>query len=141
MPNTKVPIIIGVGDVRNKSFNPDDAIEPAKLMVQAIRNAVADSGLNTSSQQKLLSSVDALRVIPTWTWSYNDLPSNISQALGIKPALQEMPSHGGNQPALQCDEAARQIATGKSKVAVLTGGEALASRKSLPELSFTINDC
>lgn len=122
------PIIIGVGDVRNKSFKPEDAIEPSKLMIQAIRKAVADTGILESSQKQLLAAVDALRVIPTWTWPYTDLPGSIAKGLDINPAYREMPSHGGNQPALQCDEAARKIARGESKVAILTGGEALASR-------------
>lgn len=124
-----VPIIVGVGDVRNKSFKPEDAIEPSKLMIQAICRAAADTGIAESAQKQLLSAADALRVVPTWTWPYSDLPGSIAKGLGINPAYREMPGHGGNQPALQCDEAARKIARGESKVAILTGGEALASCK------------
>ncbi|KAK2595105.1 hypothetical protein QQS21_007190 [Conoideocrella luteorostrata] len=122
-----VPIIVGVGDVRNKSFKTEDAIEPAQLMTTAIQRAVEDSGLAKSAQQSLLSQVDSLRVVPTWTWAYNDLPGVISASLGVRPSQQVLGEHGGNQPALQCDEAARDIATRKSTVSVLTGGEALAS--------------
>lgn len=126
---SKIPIIVGLGDIRNKSFKPEDAIEPAKLMAQAIVKAAADTGLDAAAQKRLLADADALRVIPTWTWPYNDLPSAVAGHLGINPAHKEIPGHGGNQPALQCDEAARMIAHGASHVAILTGGEALASRK------------
>ncbi|EFY87154.1 thiolase [Metarhizium acridum CQMa 102] len=129
-----VPIIVGVGDLRNKSFKVEDAVEPAQLMVNAVRRAVNDSGLDQAAQKSLLSQVDSLRVVPTWTWAYNDLPGVISHRLGIKPTRRVLGEHGGNQPALQCDEAARDIAARRSIVSVLTGGEALASRKSCPSL-------
>lgn len=121
--------------MRNKSMKLEDAIEPAQLMASAIRIAVADTGLGEASQKKLLGDVDALRVVPTWTWAYNDLPSYVSSKAGIRPTSKIMGEHGGNQPALQCDEAARAISSRQSKVAVLTGGEALASRSS-QNLSF-----
>ena len=126
-----VPIIVGVGDVRNKSFKVEDAVEPAQLMVRAIRNAFSDTGLAEPLQKELLLKADSLRVVPTWTWAYKDLPGSIASGLGIIPRTRVMPDHGGNQPALQCDEAARAIANGESDVAILTGGEALASRESL----------
>lgn len=128
-PSRAIPIIVGVGDIRNKSNKPQDAIEPSKMMVGAIRNAVADTGLDASAQKALLADADSLRIIPTWTWAYNDLLTTVADGLGIKPKTKEMPTHGGNQPALQCDEAARAISYGQSKVAILTGGEAMASRK------------
>ncbi|KGQ05221.1 hypothetical protein BBAD15_g9548 [Beauveria bassiana D1-5] len=127
-PSRATPIIIGVGDVRNKSSKPEDAIEPSKMMVGAIKNAIKDTGLDAGAQKQLLGDADSLRIIPTWTWPYNDLLSTVANDLGIRPATKEMPTHGGNQPALQCDEAARAIANGQSKVAILTGGEAMASR-------------
>ncbi|OAQ99293.1 hypothetical protein LLEC1_06889 [Akanthomyces lecanii] len=122
-----IPIIVGVGDVRNKSNKPEDAIEPSKMMIGAIQNAVKDTGLDASAQKQLLDDADSLRIIPTWTWAYNDLLATVADGLRIKPTTKEMPTHGGNQPALQCDEAARAISNWQSKVAILTGGEAMAS--------------
>ncbi|KND95327.1 hypothetical protein TOPH_00007 [Tolypocladium ophioglossoides CBS 100239] len=127
MAKPAVPIIVGVGDVRNKSAKVEDAIEPAQLMIRAILHAISDTRLSEASQKALLSKVDTLRVVPTWTWAYKDLPGVISSGLGIKPSHNVLGYHGGNQPALQCDEAARAISAGESTVAILTGGEALAS--------------
>lgn len=126
-PSRAVPILVGVGDVRNKSSKPEDALEPSKMMTRAIRNALEDTGLDAAAQKQVLNETDSLRIIPTWTWAYNDLLSTVAEDLGIKPTTKEMPTHGGNQPALQCDEAARAIANRQSKVAILTGGEAMAS--------------
>lgn len=125
-----IPIIVGVGDVRNRSFKVEDAIEPAQLMVDAIQKAIDDSGLDLAARKSLVSQIDSLRVVPTWTWAYNDLPAVISERLRINPSQRVQGEHGGNQPALHCDEAARDIAERRSLVSVLTGGEALASRTS-----------
>jgi hypothetical protein len=65
--------------------------------------------------------------VKTWTWPYPDLPGLIAERLGIDPARKHYTDHGGNQPGLLFDEAARRISKGETKVAVLTGGEALAS--------------
>lgn len=130
-PSRAIPIIVGVGDIRNKSNKPEDAVEPSKMMIGAIQNAVRDTGLDASAQRQLLGDADSLRIIPTWTWAYNDLLATVADGLRIKPTTTEMPTHGGNQPALQCDEAARAISNGQSKVAILTGGEAMASRMQL----------
>ncbi|ODA78260.1 hypothetical protein RJ55_05641 [Drechmeria coniospora] len=122
-----VPIIVGVGDFRNKSLRVQDAMEPAQLMVKAVESAIADTGLGDASRKELLSHVDSLRIVPTWTWAYRDLASLVAGRLGIEPSHTESGYHGGNQPALQCDEAARAIAARESSVAILAGGEALAS--------------
>ncbi|GAO15401.1 hypothetical protein UVI_02010630 [Ustilaginoidea virens] len=127
-PQPNAPVLVGVGDVRNRSSSPEHAVEPAQLMANAIQAAVQDCGLDSRAQKALLSQVDSLRVVPTWTWAYGDLAGVICDKLGVKPSQVVLGQHGGHQPALQCDEAARDVAAGRSKVSVLTGGEALASR-------------
>lgn len=122
-----VPVIIGVADVVNHSTKVEDAREPADLMHQAIIDAINDTGL-TSQATVLQSSIDSIDVVSTWTWPYPDLPGLLSQQLGVKAKHRYLSPHGGNQPGLLFDEAAKRIALGQTKVAVLTGGEALASR-------------
>ena len=123
------PVIIGIGDVKNKSLHVEDAIEPLQLMLQASLRALEDSGVANSQRRKLQSSIDSLNVIATWTWPYGDLPGLLSQRLGINPKRREYSKYGGNQPIKLVDEAARRISRGESKVAIVTGGEALASCK------------
>jgi len=50
----------------------------------------------------------------------------------VKPKFKTLSPHGGNQPAKLFDDAARRVSKGECKVAVITGGEALASRTFLP---------
>jgi acetyl-CoA acetyltransferase len=126
---SEVPVIIGVGDVKNRDVN--NAKEPATLMLEAIAIALKDASSKAFSDLK--SSIDSIDVVKTWTWPYPDLPGLLSERLGVQDSIKwkHYSEHGGNQPGKLFDEAAKRIATGESKVAVITGGEALASRVSL----------
>lgn len=127
-----VPIIIGVGDVKNASLNLDDAIEPLDLIVKAIRLAAADSKARESGIGQLLPKIDSIAIVRTWTWPYADLPGLVAHKLDANPRYKHYTEHGGNQPAKLIDEAARQLSKRESKIAVVAGGEALASRAYKP---------
>lgn len=124
------PIVVGVGDIKNRSKKVDDAIEPMQLMLQAILHAIQDTKLSPSAEKELQSRIDSVSVVNTWTWVYPDLPGLLAEKLGVKAKYRVLSHHGGDSPAKLFDEAARRISTGESRVAVVTGGEALASRRS-----------
>jgi 3-oxoacyl-[acyl-carrier-protein] synthase III len=123
----KVPIVVGVGDIKNKSLIIKDAVEPMQLMLKATQLAIADTNLSPSASKQLQSNIDSISIVATWTWNYHDLPGLIGDKLGVKPKYKILSEHGGNSPAKLFDEAARQISFGQAKVALVTGGEALAS--------------
>lgn len=124
------PVIIGVADVVNRSTKVEDAREPLDLITQAIQDAISDTALSSGSCETLRKSIDSIDVVATWTWPYSDLPGLISNNLRIKPKRKFYTDHGGNKPGKCLDEAARRISLGETTVEVVTGGEALASRKS-----------
>ena len=130
----RTPVIIGVGDVTNRSLDIKDAYEPLHLINQAIDIALHDSGLlSASAKEKLKSSVDSIDVVRPWTWPYPDLPGSIAKRLNVTPKHEHESPHGGNQPTKLLDDAARRISLGECNVAIVTGGEALAScRFNLP---------
>ena len=127
----QTPVVVGVADVVNRSKKIEDAIEPLQLILQAIQEAIKDTGLSVSAASNLQSDIDSLDVIKSWTWPYPDLPSLVAKGLAIKPTRRHYSEHGGNQPGKLFDEAARRISLGETKVAIVTGGEALASRTLL----------
>lgn len=130
-----VPVIVGVGEVKNKSLQVEDAVEPMQLMLQAITHALQDTELTRCKRKELRSRIDGIDVVASWTWSYDDLPALLSQELGILPKHKHYSKHGGHQPMKLIDEAARRISQGLCSVAVVTGGEALASCKCF-QISF-----
>jgi hypothetical protein len=127
-----VPVVIGVGDIINRSLRIEDAVEPLELILEAIRKALQDTGLSNTAQADLQSAIDSLEAVASWTWPYADLPKLIGECLGVEPRHTATSQHGGNQPAKLFDEASRRISTRESKVAVIVGGEALASCMSSP---------
>lgn len=141
-PATTQPVIIGVGDIVNRSSKVGDAREPLDLMVQAIREAISDTGLDSSKADTLRSSIDSVNVVLSWTWPYPDLVGSICQRIGVDAEHRHLTPHGGNQSGKIFDETARRISQRKTKVAVLTGGEALASRTTdlPPSLKHTDGD-
>ncbi|KAM0300662.1 hypothetical protein ACHAPM_005941 [Fusarium culmorum] len=116
-----VPVIIGIGEIRQKDFTIETCREPAELILSAIRDASQDSSIS------VIDHVDSISVVPPWSWNYKDLPKLLAQRLGIQPSHLELASHGGNTPTLLCDKAAARVASGEVKMAIVTGGEALAS--------------
>jgi hypothetical protein len=127
MAALEIPVIIGVGDVKNRSIAVDDAKEPATLILEAIEIAIQDSDPFCTSD--LQSAIDSIDVVKTWTWPYPDLPGLLAQKLGVDESLKwkRYSEHGGDKPGKLFDDAAKRIAKGECKVAVVTGGEALAS--------------
>jgi len=127
MTSTNTPVIIGVGDIKNRSTAIADAKEPATLMLEAIQKAISDTA--SLSKTDLQSAIDSIDVVKTWTWPYPDLPGLLAEKLGVDQSLKwkRYSEHGGDKPGKLFDEAAKRIAKGECKVAVVTGGEALAS--------------
>ncbi|KAK2820045.1 hypothetical protein FQN49_007777 [Arthroderma sp. PD_2] len=138
-----IPVVIGVGDVKNGSRKLEDAIEPADLMLSAIHKAIIDAGLSLEASRELQTGIDSVDVVATWTWPYPDLPALLSDKLGIQPQHKFYSHHAGNAPGKLFDDAARRLSQGKNKIAILTGGEALASLDAFsragkpPPLSWT----
>lgn len=121
-----VPIIIGVGDVRNKSTQ--NSIEPVDLMLEAIKLSLVDCNLSPSRSQSLQSDIDSIDVVACSTWPYHDLPGLLSERLGVDAKHKHYTPTMGNQPVKLLNDMARRIVTGESTVALMTGGETLASR-------------
>ncbi|KAF7895832.1 uncharacterized protein EAF01_009794 [Botrytis porri] len=139
----QIPIIIGVGDVINRSLDVEDAIEPLELMLQSLEKSFSDTGLCQSRDREKLGmlkeSVDDVRVVRNWTWPYVDVcqsvldgilgegkggDDNLGEGKGV---YKEESEHGGNSPVKMLDEACQRVGRGESKVAVVVGGEALES--------------
>ncbi|GES57125.1 acetyl-CoA acetyltransferase [Aspergillus terreus] len=122
------PVVIGVGDIKNTSRKPEHAYEPLDLMLQAIAAAVDDS---SASKEQLTAAIDSIDVVANWTWPYPNITDLLADRLGVRPVHKYESGHGGNAPAKLLDEAARRVSKAECRVAVVTGGEALATLAAL----------
>lgn len=114
----RLPVIVGVGEITQRSKDPSESQEPLALMDSALRAAEQDAGT------ALLHSTDALDVVCEHSWPYVDAPKLLAARLGAKPTHAAYAPAGGESPVRLIHEAALRIARGESTVAAIAGAEA-----------------
>lgn len=113
-----LPVIVGVGEITQRSKDPAESQEPLALMEAALRAAEQDAGT------ALLHSADALDVVCEHSWPYADAPKLLAARLGAKPTHAVYATAGGESPVRLIHEAALRIARGESTIAAIAGAEA-----------------
>ncbi len=121
----RTPVLVGGGQFLHRAAGLDDALEPAALMEEAVRAAVADAGLQDPGA---LGAVDSLRVVSLLSWRYGDPARFVAERLGLQPRQLAVTTPGGNSPQSLVNLTAREISEGSLDLAVLTGGEAWRTR-------------
>lgn len=123
MDETRIPILIGGGQITQRHAEPQDALEPLVLMREAVLRAAEDAGL----QAKALATADLVSVVNILGWSYANPPGALAQQLGAQPRQLWYSTLGGNTPQWLVNEIASQIAEGRVGLAILAGVEAIAT--------------
>jgi acetyl-CoA C-acetyltransferase len=118
IPEDRIPVIVGVGEIVDRPKEIADGLEPLALLEQALRRAEADSGA------KLLGEIGSLDVVSFLSWRYRDPEKLLAQRLGIAPAHCYYGPVGGESPIRYLHEAAQRIARGECSVAAVCGAEA-----------------
>jgi len=113
-PNT--PVIVGIGFAEQRCEDPGDALEAYELMARAVERAAQDA-----EAVRLVEEADSLQV-PQGFWQYKDPGSLIAERVGAKRAKTLLASIGILQQTL-FSRACRAIASGKSRIAIVTGGD------------------
>jgi acetyl-CoA C-acetyltransferase len=123
----RTPVLVGVGQVRgNRARAVAAAREPAELVAAAVTAAAADTGA-----PGLLAAADTIATVRTTSWAYADLGGRIAAQVGARSARTTDSTIGGQWPAVLLEQAAARIADGSSRVAIIAGGEAMASLGAL----------
>jgi acetyl-CoA C-acetyltransferase len=115
--DSNTPVLVGVGFADQRCDDPADAVESCQLMANAVEAAAADAG-----SRRILEQVDAIHV-PQGMWEYSDPGRLVAERVGAGKARTVLAGIGILQQRLFCN-ACRAIASGESKVVVVTGGEA-----------------
>jgi len=132
MDKTRIPVIVGSGQVTETSAPPASARSPLGLMQDAARLAAADSGAG----EALLRGLDSVTVIrlfsdtlPRFASPFGKLanaPWSLARRLGAGEAADLVyPPQGGDSPVVMLARACERIARGESQAALVAGGEAL----------------
>ena len=118
LPEDRIPVIVGVGEIADRPKEIADGLEPLALLEQAVRRAEADSGA------KLLGELGSLDVVNFLSWRYRDPEKLLAERLGAKPSHCYYGPVGGESPIRYLHEAAKRIARGECSVAAVCGAEA-----------------
>jgi len=119
-------VIVGVGQVRHRPEldGEFEAIEPARMMLEALERAADDAG-----DPGLAKEADYVGTVAPLAWGYADTPSVLADLLGAGPGLRHEPKPGGNSPIELLQHAVRAIESGDARMAVLAGAEAIYARQ------------
>jgi acetyl-CoA C-acetyltransferase len=119
------PCLIGVAQ---RTVHPGDgpAPEPLVLWEDVSREAAADSG-----GTGVLGAVDDLDVVFCQSWPYDHPPGRLAERIGIEPRRRRYSGIGGTTPLVLVGDAARSILAGELDLALVVGGECLATVRSL----------
>jgi len=118
IPEDRIPVIVGVGEIVDRPKDIAAGLEPLTLLEQALKRAEADSGA------KLLGELGSLDVVNFLSWRYRDPEKQLAMRLGAMPAHCYYGPVGGESPIRYLHEAAKRIARGECSVAAVCGAEA-----------------
>ena len=121
--NRKLPCIVGVAQ---HTWHPGqgDAPHPLAQMLAVSRRAAADCG-----NLAILERVDEVDAVRSLSWHYDDLPGALAAALGLPPGARQLSGMSGTSPQRFVCDAAQRILSGERQAVLVTGAEALATRR------------
>ncbi|HQN13473.1 MAG TPA: acetyl-CoA acetyltransferase, partial [Quisquiliibacterium sp.] len=135
MDKTRIPVIVGTGQVTDTTSKPEEGRSPLQLMHDAVKLAAADSGAQDQGAALLrgLDSVTVIRLfadtLPRFASPFGKLanaPWSIAQRVGAANATDLVcPPQGGDSSVVMLARACERIAQGESQAALVVGGEAL----------------
>ena len=116
------PVLVGLGEVVRRPGD-EGPTEPAALMAEAVRAAVADAGAG----EALLERVGALGAVPSAAWTDGDPGRRVGELLGLDVPTLRSSMQGGNGPQLLVNVLAERIQQGALDAAIVCGAEALST--------------
>jgi acetyl-CoA C-acetyltransferase len=111
------PVLVGVGQVLQRTDDLEAAKEPLERMVDAVRAAAEDAG-----SAALLARAGAVRVI-RGMWRYGDPGRVVAERIGCPGAKTALTHYGGNYGQTATSLSCLDIQRGDLDVVVLTGAE------------------
>lgn len=133
MDESRLPVIIGVGQHTNRSEDLSDAREPLDMMALVARRAEEDAGV-----PGLLGRVDSVRVVNILGWRYEDPAWQLAQRLGLRPREALYTTIGGNTPQWLANDTADAIAAGRAGLALVAGAVAIHSGRLARKQGVTL---
>jgi acetyl-CoA C-acetyltransferase len=129
---TRVPVVVGAGQLTNREEDPSAAPDPFELMESAARLAVADiggGGSSPTSPGSVLSDLTHLFMVHSLSLRHGDPAPELARRLGAEQAEARCSGMGGSIPQWLVNRAAELVAAGGRPRVLIAGAEALATRR------------
>ena len=126
------PVVIGVGQYVHRPQDYSEIKSPLEMIEEAIGKAEEDTGLT-----ELAKKIDTLCLVNIISRSCEGLPAELSQRIGAVPTCEEYTWIGASAPQWFVNRAAKRIFEGKTRLALICGGEAFYSRRLEAEVKGT----
>lgn len=116
----RIPVIIGVGQVNDRTPDPMQAPDSLELMLAALSAAEADAGV------RLLDRLDWLGVEDQISFPDPEIHEHLAMRLPARPAIAiKTFDASGDGPVRLINDAANRIASGEAQIAAAVGAEAM----------------
>ncbi len=137
MDESRIPVLVGCGQVTQREPDPKVALAAIDLTAAAARQAAQDSGAG----EQLLAALDTLVVLRSFSdtsWRFKspfggpkNAPKSLANRLGASNARRLVYTHaGGNMPQWSVNRLFEMVTRGEVEAALICGGEALATQKA-----------
>ncbi len=130
---TRVPVVVGGGQVTNRQEDPAAAPDPFDLMVQATGLTLSGAG------SAAVADIDHLWMVHSLSLRHGDPAPVLAGRLGITGAETRVSGMGGNIPQWLVNRAAELVATGTRPRVLIAGAEALATRRRARKLGIELD--
>ncbi|MBW2286091.1 MAG: hypothetical protein JRF65_16015, partial [Deltaproteobacteria bacterium] len=117
-----LPVLVGVGQLTNRSKDPQSADAPIHYMVHCAGRAAEDAGV-----PDILSHVDTMAVIEVMSKDYAYDPKQVAEILGVTPGEFMHTTRGATLPQVLTTRLCDRIAEGRSEIGLICAAEAFHS--------------
>ena len=146
MDETRIPILVGSGQVTQREMDPFVALSPIELTAAAGQKAAKDSGAG-NVLLKSLDTIVLLRSFSDTSWrftcpfgKYTNPPLSLANRLGVENVTRHIYTHpGGNMPQWSVNRMFEMITRGELEAGMIAGGEALATQKSAQRADLNLD--
>jgi acetyl-CoA C-acetyltransferase len=129
---TRVPVIVGGGQVTNRVEDPVAAPDPFELMTQAARLAAADVGGAAGGRggaPAVLGQLTHCFMVHSLSVRHGDPAAELARRVGAPDADARCSGMGGSIPQWLVNRAAELVVAGGRPRVLIAGAEALATRR------------